>query len=76
VTRYKVEQFFTRDNLVWTLTFLASVLAYLTAHTVLIPPAYAETVKDIASVLGFISGKLGWSPLASSDRMAQQGVSV
>lgn len=67
--REKLDKLFTRDNLVWTLTFTASVVFFAAAHTSLIPSQYKETIKDIATLMGFISGKLGWSPLNVSDNI-------
>lgn len=60
-------QIFSRDNIIWTLTFIGSVLAFAAASTHLLPDAYVDKVKDVASVLGFISGALNLSPLPLSD---------
>lgn len=53
----------TRDHIVWSLGFVASVLAYGAALADIIPPAYAPKVLAVSGLLGFISGKLGNSPL-------------
>lgn len=53
-----------RDSLIWTLLFVAALITYGGAHTTtLIPAAYTETAKDIATVLGFIAAYLTSSPL-------------
>ncbi len=54
---------FTRDHLLWSITFTASVLAFAASLSDIIPPAYAPRALAIAALLGFISGKLGNSPL-------------
>lgn len=53
----------TRDHIVWSLGFVASVLAYGAALADIIPPAYAPKVLAVSGLLGFIAGKLGNSPL-------------
>lgn len=53
----------TRDSVVWSIGFVASVLAYLAALADLVPPQYAPKVLAVAALLGFIAGKLGNSPL-------------
>lgn len=53
----------TREALVWRLGLVASVLGYLGTHTSLVPPAYAEVVKDVSSLFAAICGYLSASPL-------------
>ena len=53
----------TRDHIVWSLGFVASVLAYGAALADIIPPAYAPKVLAVSALLGFVAGKLGNSPL-------------
>lgn len=53
----------TRDSVVWTVGFVASVLAFAATLADLIPAVYAPKVAAVAALLGFISGKLGNSPL-------------
>jgi hypothetical protein len=48
---------------VWTVGFIASVLAFAASLADLIPPAYAPKVLAVSALLGFVSGKLGNSPL-------------
>lgn len=52
-----------RDSIIWWLGFWASVLAYGASLADIIPSQYAPKVIAIAALLGFISGKLGNSPL-------------
>lgn len=62
-----IDRLFTRDNLTWTLTLVASVLVFaLTSTTTLIPDHYAGVVKDIAAVLGFLAAQFRASPLPHS----------
>lgn len=58
----------TRDHIVWSLGFTASVLAYVAALADIIPPAYAPKVLAVSAVLGFIAGKLGNSPLPGDNK--------
>lgn len=58
----------TRDHLVWSLGFVASVLAYGAALADIIPPAYAPKVLAVSGLLGFIAGKLGNSPLPGDNK--------
>lgn len=53
----------TRDSVVWSIGFAASVLAFVATMADLVPAMYAPKVLAVAAVLGFISGKLGNSPL-------------
>mgnify|MGYP000479260655 CR=1 FL=1 len=53
-----------RDHIVWTLTFIAAVLIFLTASTThIVPAAYVETVKEVAALAGFLAAYLKASPL-------------
>jgi hypothetical protein len=53
-----------RDHIVWTLTFIAAVLVFLTASTThLLPLAYVDRVKEIAALAGFLAAYLKASPL-------------
>ena len=55
---------FTRDHIIWSLTFAGAVLTFVvTSTTHLVPDAYVGAVKDAAVVCGFVSGLLGRSPL-------------
>lgn len=54
---------FTRDSIIWTIGLIASVLAFAATLADLIPAVYVPKVQAIAALLGFISGKLGNSPL-------------
>ena len=55
---------FTRDHVIWSLTFAGSVLLFVvTSTTHLVPAAYVGAVRDAAAVCGFVSGLLGRSPL-------------
>jgi len=58
-----VRSMFTRDHIVWSLGFIASVLAYSAALADIIPAQYAPKVLAVSALLGFIAGKLGNSPL-------------
>lgn len=63
-----MKKLFTRDNIVWSLSFIFSIILFAIGHTT-IPQRLGlspETVKDTATLIGFISGKLGWSSLPSS----------
>lgn len=66
-----IDRLCTRDHLVWTLALVGSVLAFTVAHTHLIPPAYTERVKDIATVIGFVAGKVSTSPFPDSSSLEQ-----
>ena len=57
---------FTRDNILWSITFFGAALLFLVMSTSLIPHDYADKVKDVAAFLGFLSGYLGGSPLKLS----------
>lgn len=59
----------TRDNAVWTIAFIGSVLLFVVMSTDLIPHEYADKVKDVAAVCGFVAGLLRGSPLD----LSQQG---
>ena len=61
-----IDQIFTRDSITWSLGIVIAALAYIGAHTSLCPPAYAETVKDAAGLLGVIAAALRTSPLPHS----------
>jgi len=63
-----VKNMLTRDHLVWSLGFVASVLAYGAALADIIPPAYAPKVLAVSGLLGFIAGKLGNSPLPGDNK--------
>lgn len=53
-----------RDHIVWTLTFIAAVLVFLTASTThLIPAAYVDWVQEVAALFGFLAAYLKASPL-------------
>ncbi len=70
----QLEKLLTRNNIVWALGFVASVLSYVLAHTSLIPAGWQEHMRDIAAVLGFLTGKLGMSPLVyTGPEAAPQG---
>lgn len=56
-------RFATRDHIVWSLGFWATVLTFAATLADLVPPEYAKRVSAIAALLGFISAKLGNSPL-------------
>ena len=46
---------FTRDHVIWSLTFAGSVLLFVvTSTTHLVPDAYVGEVKDAAVVCGFV----------------------
>lgn len=57
----------TRDNLMWSVGFIASVLAFAASLTDLIPPAYAPKVLAVSALCGFVAGKLGNSPLRGKE---------
>lgn len=63
-----MKRFLTRDHLVWSLGFTASVLAYGAALVDLVPAAYAPKVLAVSALLGFIAGKLGNSPLPGDNK--------
>lgn len=63
-----MKRFLTRDHLVWSLGFTASVLAYGAALADLVPAAYAPKVLAVSALLGFIAGKLGNSPLPGDNK--------
>lgn len=51
-------------RVVWSVTFFGSVLMFVASSTThLIPVAWVPTVKDVAALLGFVSGYLSNSPL-------------
>ncbi|CAB4192093.1 hypothetical protein UFOVP1236_4 [uncultured Caudovirales phage] len=52
-----------RDHMIWMIAFVASVLAFAASLADIIPPAYAPRVLAVSALMGFISGKLGNSPL-------------
>lgn len=54
---------FSRDHAIWAVGFVASVLAFAATLADLIPAVYVPKVQAVAALLGFISGKLGNSPL-------------
>ena len=62
---------FTRDHAVWAVGFVASVLAFAATLADLVPAAYVPKVQAIAALLGFISGKLGNSPLPGDNNKEQ-----
>lgn len=63
-----MKRFLTRDHLVWSLGFTASVLAYGAALVDLVPAVYAPKVLAVSALLGFIAGKLGNSPLPGDNK--------
>ncbi len=58
----------TRDHAVWSIGFVASVLAFVATLTDLVPAAYAPKVLAVSALLGFIAGKLGNSPLPGDNK--------
>ena len=62
---------FTRDHIVWSVGFVASVLTFGASLADLVPAAYAPKVLAVAALLGFISGKLGNSPLPGDNNKEQ-----
>lgn len=57
-----MKSWLTRDHLVWSLTFFASVAAFAASLTDLIPPQYAPKVLAVSALAGMVAGKLGNSP--------------
>ena len=53
----------TRDSVIWSIGFVASVLAFAATLADLVPAAYAPKVLAVSALLGMIAGKLGNSPL-------------
>lgn len=52
------------SRVILSITFFASVLAFVTSSTThLIPVAYVPVVKDVAALCGFVAGWLANSPL-------------
>jgi hypothetical protein len=66
-----VVRLFTRNNVVWTITLIGSVLAFVAASTSLVPADYVNRVKDVAMVCGFVAAKLSTSPLPHSADLEQ-----
>ena len=53
----------TRDSVIWSIGFVASVLAFAATLADLVPAEYAPKVLAVSALLGMIAGKLGNSPL-------------
>jgi len=57
----------TCDSKAWPTGMVVAFLVYVAAHTTLVPPDYANLVKDLAALLGLVSAALRASPLPHSD---------